>query len=133
VVPVDRIERIDILRGQAAIDRYGERGRNGVLMIVTRGSAPARALGRDTVIAFIDTTQGQRRLQLRRPDLSATGALIVLNGVVLSAEEGRRVADSIRSEDIESIEVVRGAAAARLYGDRAAYGVISIRTKRREG
>jgi TonB-dependent starch-binding outer membrane protein SusC len=39
------------------------------------------------------------------------------------------VLSRIRPDDIESIEVVKGAAAVRLYGSRAANGVILIRTK----
>jgi TonB-linked SusC/RagA family outer membrane protein len=47
-------------------------------------------------------------------------------GIVLNTNAG--LAD-ISASDIESIEVVRGAAASSLYGARAAKGVIVIRTK----
>jgi TonB-linked SusC/RagA family outer membrane protein len=55
--------------------------------------------------------------------------LIVVDGVILSSTFGASSAD-LESLDIESVEVVKGAAAASLYGSRAAAGVISIRTKR---
>jgi TonB-linked SusC/RagA family outer membrane protein len=51
--------------------------------------------------------------------------LYVVDGVVLGAS----IAD-INPADIESVEIVKGAAAATLYGSRAASGVISIRTRR---
>ena len=51
--------------------------------------------------------------------------LYIVDGVILSAS----VVD-IDALDIESIEVVKGAAAASLYGSRAAAGVIQIRTQR---
>jgi TonB-linked SusC/RagA family outer membrane protein len=51
--------------------------------------------------------------------------LYIVDGVILSAS----VVD-IDALDIESIEVVKGAAAASLYGSRAAAGVIQIRTSR---
>jgi TonB-linked SusC/RagA family outer membrane protein len=51
--------------------------------------------------------------------------LIVVDGVIL----GSGTVD-IESLDIESLEVVKGASAASLYGSRAAAGVVSIRTKR---
>ncbi len=54
--------------------------------------------------------------------------LFIVDGVIL----GSSLAD-INSEDIESIEVVKGAAAASLYGSRAANGVVQIRTKRGRG
>ena len=58
--------------------------------------------------------------------------LVVVDGVIQSQAFGAASAD-INSEDIESIEVVKGASAASLYGSRAASGVIQIRTKRGTG
>ena len=51
--------------------------------------------------------------------------LYIVDGVILSAD----MAD-IDGLDIESVEVVKGAAAASLYGSRAANGVVQITTKR---
>ena len=51
--------------------------------------------------------------------------LYVVDGVIL----GESTVD-VDALDIENIEVVKGAAAAALYGSRAANGVISIQTKR---
>ncbi|MEP1150922.1 MAG: SusC/RagA family TonB-linked outer membrane protein [Balneola sp.] len=51
--------------------------------------------------------------------------LYIVDGVILSGS----LAD-IPSNDIESIELVKGAAAASLYGSRAANGVVQIFTKR---
>jgi TonB-linked SusC/RagA family outer membrane protein len=55
--------------------------------------------------------------------------LMVVDGVIQSQAFGAASAD-LESMDIESIEVVKGAAAASLYGSRAASGVIAIRTRR---
>jgi TonB-linked SusC/RagA family outer membrane protein len=51
--------------------------------------------------------------------------LLVVDGVILAASSA-----DISTLDIESIEVVKGAAAASLYGSRAAAGVVQIRTTR---
>lgn len=51
--------------------------------------------------------------------------LYIVDGVVL----GSSIAD-LNPADIQSVEVVKGAAASTLYGSRAAAGVISITTKR---
>ena len=51
--------------------------------------------------------------------------LIVVDGTILTSS----ILD-ISSLDIESVEVVKGAAAASLYGSRAAAGVVQIRTAR---
>jgi TonB-linked SusC/RagA family outer membrane protein len=58
--------------------------------------------------------------------------LIVVDGVIQSQSFGASSAD-LESLDIESVEVVKGAAAASLYGSRAQSGVIQIRTKRGGG
>lgn len=51
--------------------------------------------------------------------------LIILDGIMMEGE----LAD-INIDDIEAIEVVKGAAASALYGSRAGAGVIAIKSKR---
>ena len=58
--------------------------------------------------------------------------LIVVDGVVLAQSFAGSTAD-LESMDIESVEVVKGAAASSLFGSRAASGVIQIKTKRGSG
>lgn len=55
-------------------------------------------------------------------------ALFVVDGVISGTS-----LDDLSSLDIESVELVKGAAGASLYGSRAANGVIVIRTKRGGG
>src|SRR5690606_19520769 len=67
---------------------------------------------------------------LRGPtSLNASGRdqepLYIVDGVILGSD----LVD-MDALDIESVEVVKGAAAASMYGSRAANGVIQIRTKR---
>jgi TonB-linked SusC/RagA family outer membrane protein len=66
-------------------------------------------------------------IQLRTPTSinKSNAPLIVVDGVILSSNSA-----DLNSLDIESIEVVKGAAGASLYGSRAASGVIQIRTSR---
>lgn len=54
--------------------------------------------------------------------------LIIVDGIVTSG-----VLKDINMEDVESIEVIKGAAAASFYGAKAAGGVIQIITKRGKG
>lgn len=78
-------------------------------------------------------------IQIRNP-LSVFGytqPMIIIDGVIQMQDDPSIGARSIsgnpldlNGENIESIEVVRGAAAAALYGERAANGVINITTKR---
>ena len=57
--------------------------------------------------------------------IGSQSPLIIVDGVIL---EGT-LAD-INSEDIQSMEILKGSAASSLYGSRAANGVIQIFTKR---
>jgi TonB-dependent SusC/RagA subfamily outer membrane receptor len=58
--------------------------------------------------------------------ISENAPMVIVDGVVLFAGS----MPDILPEKIESIEVVKGAAAAALYGERAANGVILVKTKR---
>ncbi len=70
-------------------------------------------------------------LQLRSPTSinKANSPLIVVDGVIQSQAFGASSSD-LESMDIESIEVIKGAAAASLYGSRASSGVLQIKTRR---
>ena len=66
-------------------------------------------------------------VQLRTPTSiqKSSSPLVVVDGVILGASSV-----DISALDVESVEVLKGAAAASLYGSRAAAGVIQIRTSR---
>ncbi|HEY0929881.1 MAG TPA: SusC/RagA family TonB-linked outer membrane protein [Gemmatimonas sp.] len=70
-------------------------------------------------------------VQLRSPvsQFRSNSPLYVVDGVFLNASQASTTLD-IESLDIASYEVIKGAAAASLYGSRAASGVISITTNR---
>jgi TonB-dependent SusC/RagA subfamily outer membrane receptor len=70
-------------------------------------------------------------VQLRTPaSISKSNApLIVVDGVILAEGVDASTAD-LNALDVESVEVVKGAAAASLYGSRASNGVLQIRTRR---
>jgi TonB-linked SusC/RagA family outer membrane protein len=113
------------------------------LQVPAAGSALASLAGKVAGASIIRTTgkPGAGGLEiLLRTSTAAEGVrqndpLIVVDGVILSrgfANNGD-VAESIADidpADIESIEVIKGAAASSLYGSRAAAGVIAIKTKR---
>ena len=81
---------------------------------------------------------GGARINIRGVTSVALGdqPLIVVDGIRINAEhrDSRRVAtgrlNDISPEEIESIEVIKGPAAATLYGTEASAGVIQIITKR---
>ncbi|MBX3174608.1 MAG: SusC/RagA family TonB-linked outer membrane protein [Gemmatimonadaceae bacterium] len=56
------------------------------------------------------------------------GPLVIVDGIIFNGG-----INDVNPQDIESIEVVKGAAAASLYGSRAGNGVIQITTKKGKG
>jgi TonB-linked SusC/RagA family outer membrane protein len=58
----------------------------------------------------------------------SSSPLIIVDGIITSGS----LAD-INPDDVESMEIVKGAAASALYGSRAGNGVISVITKRGKG
>ncbi|HUF25827.1 MAG TPA: SusC/RagA family TonB-linked outer membrane protein [Gemmatimonadaceae bacterium] len=94
---------------------------------------PTAALGAiQGKVAGVSMIQGSQpgsgaSIVLRTPtSINRTNSpMIVVDGAILTESSV-----DISSLDIESIEVVKGAAAASLYGSRAASGVVQIRTAR---
>lgn len=66
-------------------------------------------------------------VRLRGPESSGNGPIVMVDGVILTDPDGLQ---SLDPERIQSVEVIKGAAAVRLYGSRAANGVVVVTTKR---
>jgi len=83
-----------------------------------------------TVVAPAQPGSGTN-IVLRSPTsiYKSNSPLIVVDGVVLASTFTRSSTD-LDALDIETIEVVKGAAASSLYGSRASNGVIQIKTRR---
>ncbi len=56
--------------------------------------------------------------------------LYIIDGVIIDPSISGSPLSDINADDIESIEVIKGAAGASLYGSRAANGVVNITTNR---
>jgi TonB-linked SusC/RagA family outer membrane protein len=114
------------------------------LQVPTAGSALGALAGKVAGATVLRTSgrPGQGVSILLRTATASEGVtrndpLIVVDGVILARNvgdadgTGRTNFDTdIDPADIESIEVVKGAAAASIYGSRAASGVIQITTRR---
>ncbi|HPR33297.1 MAG TPA: carboxypeptidase-like regulatory domain-containing protein, partial [Prolixibacteraceae bacterium] len=103
------------------------------LQEVPAGSAASALQGKMAGVTVVNATgsPGDAATILVRGATQLAGSqdpLIILDGAIM---EGT-LAD-INVDDIESIEVVKGASASALYGSRAGNGVIAIATKRGKG
>ncbi len=115
IAAVGAINLEDMLRGRAlGVSITGSSGTAGAGSdILLRGTNSVN--GRNAPLIYIDG--------VRMPDGT-------LEDAVGSAEEHATFLGSIRQEDIDRIEVIKGAAASSLYGTDASAGVIQIFTKK---
>jgi TonB-linked SusC/RagA family outer membrane protein len=95
------------------------------------GSDPAAALQGKIAGVKITKTSGapgsESDIQLRgvKTIFGSSNPLVIVDGVLTTGG----LAD-VNAQDIQSMEILKGAAASSLYGSRAANGVISVITKR---
>jgi TonB family protein len=112
------IKSVSITKGQAAANKYGNKGKNGVIEIIL--------LGND-----LNSTSNTMKVRSGSPaiftdkDGSAPQPLIVIDGVIA---ENVNIND-ISPETVESVRSYTGEAATKLYGDKGKNGVIQITRK----
>jgi outer membrane cobalamin receptor len=113
------IQAIEVLKGPGAVLRYGAAASDGAVVITLKSDfacarqGPAGAATRDDVAPEL-------------PDPAAP--LLIIDGVVVSSDGMPR----LDPQDIELVQVIKGAEARELFGERAAGGVIQIRRKPRQ-
>ena len=93
---------------------------DALLDVLANPEAAAEAGGSDNPAA--------EGMQIRSTLGDGPQPLIFVDGVEVTNEDGA-LFSSLDPDDIESIEVIKGAAAAELYGERGERGIIQILTK----
>ena len=143
----DDIERMEVLKGESAIARYGEEGKEGVIQIITK-KAP-----QDPVVEQVYTpstkplvtvaTNAQNLTGQRDPDKEPVvmgiknnkiTSLENVNENVLLFVDGKKVTKDafyeVNPNAIESMTVFKGKGAIERYGEEGKDGVILIATKK---
>ncbi len=139
------IDRLEIIRGEAAVELYGSRGLNGVIQITTKAAAtrppsPDEGPEGGPPIAKIETDPAERvigisdamgSVRIREGDDELTPRpLLVIDGVVAAPDVEL---SELEAGEIERVEIVKGAAALSKYGERARHGVIHVTMKKTGG
>jgi TonB family protein len=120
----DSIESISVLKDKSANALYGEKGKNGVILITTKKYGQNNKSGNVTV------GYGNNAALLGNPAPfgSATGKanqpLILVNG-----KESGQTLNNIDPATIESVNVLKDKTATQKYGEKGKNGVILINTK----
>jgi len=101
----DNIESISVLKDKSATSIYGDKGKNGVIIITTK--------------------KGKKAID--KINKSLDNALYVINGEVKDAYFN---INSIKTENIESVTVLKNEAGISKYGEKGKNGVIEIEIKK---
>ena len=111
------IDNITIIKDKTATDVYGERGKNGVVKIETKGKDVGHG------------KHGEVTVKLR--DQDDFNGLYIIDG----KEYNKAGFESLKlvPADIESVEVFKDARAIELYGEKGKKGVIIIKKKKKQG
>jgi TonB-dependent SusC/RagA subfamily outer membrane receptor len=107
-----KIYSMDILKGEQALKFYGEKGGSGVVVISTK--------------EFMDK---HRTIRIGVPPDSAHQPLYIVDGVAMP--NSAAPLQNINPSDIESISVIKDAAARAIYGEKGKNGVILITMKKK--
>lgn len=119
LISPDQIKSINVLKGQGALDKYGEAGKNGVVEI------DCPTCEEDSIVEI----PAQEEEVVEVPAEEAPGGLLgegtplfIVNGVEVSKE----AADEIATEGVKEITVWKGDKAVEKYGERGKNGVIEL-------
>jgi TonB-dependent SusC/RagA subfamily outer membrane receptor len=121
----DSIESISVLKDKSATALYGEKGKNGVILITTKKYGQNNKSGNVT----IGYGNNAALLGNHAPFGSATGKtnqpLILVNG-----KESEQTLNNIDPATIESVNVLKDETATQKYGEKGKNGVVLITTKK---
>ena len=115
----ESIDRINVFKGASAVKTYGARGVNGVVEIFTKVK-PLSSLK--------ETTKVVENVEIKEitSDKSGNKPLYIIDGKIMIIPDPLK---SLSSDNIDRINVLKGASAVTLYGAKGVNGVVEIFTK----
>ncbi|WP_190246212.1 M56 family metallopeptidase [Gelidibacter gilvus] len=115
------IAHIEVLKDNSATKVYGKKGENGVILITSKKDGFSKTKNEEIIIIIEDENQ-------KSSSTSNNGIrpLYILDGKEISKEE----METIDSNNIESVDVLKNEASTKKYGEKGKNGVILITTKK---
>ncbi|MFI1743563.1 M56 family metallopeptidase [Thalassobellus sediminis] len=119
------VESVNIFRNEEAIEKYGKKGENGVIVITTKGKASevlVTGYGKSS-----DSINDSQSIRIRATS-TANGKqpLVIVDGKELPYEK----LEKIKPDNIKSIDVLKDEKAIEKYGKKGKNGVVEITTKK---
>ncbi len=152
----DNIESVDVLKGETAIAKYGEKGKNGVIVITTKKALPDNVLyvidGNvftklamnqldPSSIISVNVWKGDKAVEkfgekgrngvieiFTKTATITDNALYIIDGVESTKEEFNKLHEE---GNIISVNILKDEAATKDYGNKGKNGVILVATKRK--
>ena len=140
-IPPSRIESVKVLKGESAIRKYGDKGKNGVMEITTKRSDNVIGAKEKPGVTIelkgdgmIHNAGAQKTTATGKAEISMKGndserPLFVIDGVKMANQDETNALKFIDPNDIESITVLKDQSATKKYGEEGKHGVVEITTK----
>ena len=125
LIPADDIESISVLKDNSAIELYGDKAKDGVILITTKKGPNVKVEGVQGKVVGVNSDMKKSVLSLRGVSEDKK-PLIVIDGIVKGKDFELH---SVTPAEIESITVLKKSAV-DLYGKDAENGVIVITKKK---
>ncbi len=132
-LPSENIKTVHVLKGTSAKEKYGEKGEDGVIEIITkdknqivvRNNSDGLQIEKDDNVFIIDTNEAG--------DFSNDIKFITKGKKPLFVVDGKKVKKlkDTNPDNIESVNVLKGEAAEEKYGKKGKNGVVEITTKKK--
>ncbi|WP_020528102.1 M56 family metallopeptidase [Flexithrix dorotheae] len=126
------IKRMDVLKGESAIAMYGEKGKDGVILITTKNNKESKE-NQKKKIDLIDNKNIESDSTFSGKHHVSRVKIVSPNGVLepLYVIDGKIQTEinDLDPNSIKNIEVLKDEAAIAKYGDKGKNGVIIITTK----
>jgi len=130
-IPPDSISHISVLKGEQATNKYGEKAKNGVVVITSKKAKAEKTTGEVTVIGYgphpplTGNIGSTNNFQIRSSNFLANQPLYVIDGIRQKDDN----LPNLNPETIASISVLKNESGKALYGEDGKNGVILITTK----
>jgi TonB family protein len=127
-IPPETIQSINVLKGEKAISKYGQKGSSGVVEIWTKKDNVKDVKSASEPIPFTITGNSSNSTVLANSVIEGFGKkpLVIIDGVISEIQSP----DKVPSDSIASISILKGESATILYGDKGKNGVVLITSKR---
>jgi len=120
----DKIESINVLKGEGAVSKYGKDGKNGVIEIRTKTVGTGKSSSSLEPVTVIGYGSNQNQ-KITLSDIE--NQLIILDGKEIT----KAMLDDLQVTSIGSVEVFKGSSGVNKYGEKGKNGVIVVTTKKK--